>query len=159
MSGVQWAEYISANRQLVSVTLCGLDKYGRPMVIIHADHGEASINEQLVAGGLALPYTGGAKDADVAGALAANEDKIVAELIECHTATPRLLATISVPIATNSTAGAPPPSLKCAPYSLLSFFFACVPNFVRSSGTSAPAFRNTLTSSPARALSCTVKKV
>ena len=35
-----------------------------------------------------------------------------AELIECHTATPRLLATISVPIATNSTAGAPPPAAE-----------------------------------------------
>ena len=35
-----------------------------------------------------------------------------AELIECHTATPRLLTTISVPIATNSTAGAPPPAAE-----------------------------------------------
>ena len=50
-------------------------------------------------------------------------------------------------------------SLKCAPYSLLSFFFTCVPKFVNASGTSAPASLSTFASSPALALSCTVNNV
>lgn len=44
-------------------------------------------------------------------------------------------------------------SLKCAPYSLLSFFFTVVPNASSSGGTCWPASRSTLISSPARALS------
>ena len=49
-------------------------------------------------------------------------------------------------------------SLKCAPYSLLSFFLTCVPKLVSACGASAPASLSTFASS-AVPLSCTVKNV
>jgi endonuclease YncB( thermonuclease family) len=60
----EWQNYIAENRRLVRLDIRGLDKYGRPLAIIHAADsptGSPSTAEMLVDAGLAVAYGGGTK--------------------------------------------------------------------------------------------------